>query len=143
MRTSIVGTRLLPALLGVATMVGLAAPAYGNPNDVFDDAGFLATVRDAGLNYTSSAEAIAFAKGVCGSMGSGKSGPELIRDLQNDNPGLTTDHAALFVAISAKYYCPGNSPRNPVGPYGAERRSTFRGGNGNAASLAACYLSFT
>jgi Protein of unknown function (DUF732) len=98
--------RPLLALLGVATMVGLAAPAYGNPDDGFDDAGFLATVRDAGLNYTSSVQAIAFAKGVCGSLGSGKSGPELIHDLQNSNPGLTTDHAALFVAISAKYYCP-------------------------------------
>ena len=39
-------------------------------------------------------------------MGSGKSGPELIHELQNSNPELTTDHAALFVAISAKYYCP-------------------------------------
>jgi Protein of unknown function (DUF732) len=98
--------RLLPALLGVAAMVGLAAPAYSNPDDGLDDAGFLATVRDAGLNYASSDQAIAFAKGVCGSMGSGKSGPQLIHDLQNTNPGLTMDHAALFVAISAKYYCP-------------------------------------
>ena len=98
--------RLLLPLLGVSTMIGLAAHAYGNPDDGFDDAGFLATVRDAGLNYSNSVQAIAFAKGVCGSMGSGKSGPELIHDLQNRNPGLTTDHAALFVAISAKYYCP-------------------------------------
>jgi Protein of unknown function (DUF732) len=98
--------RLLLPLIGVSGMIGVAAPAYGNPDDSFDDTGFLATVRDAGLNYTSSAQAIAFAKGVCGSMGSGKFGPELIHDLQNSNPGLTTDHAALFVAISAKYYCP-------------------------------------
>jgi hypothetical protein len=100
------GMRLLAALLGVATMVGLAAPAYGNPDDSFDDTGFLATVRGAGLNYSSSVQAIAFAKGVCGSMGSGKSGPELIQDLQNSNPELTRDHAALFVAIATKYYCP-------------------------------------
>ena len=100
------GMKLPLALLGVTTMVGLAAPAYGNPNDGPDDAGFLATVRDAGLNYTSSVQAIAFAKGVCGSLGSGKPGKELIGDLQNSNPGLTADHAALFVAISAKYYCP-------------------------------------
>jgi hypothetical protein len=112
--------RLLPALLGVATMVGLAAPAYGNPDDGSYDAGFLATVHDAGLNYTSSAEAIAFAKGVCGWIANGKSGPELIHDLQNDNPGLTTDHAALFVAISAKYYCP-QLAKNPVGAMGTDR----------------------
>ena len=53
------GMRLLAALLGVATMVGLAAPAYGNPDDSFDDTGFLATVRGAGLNYSSSVQAIA------------------------------------------------------------------------------------
>jgi hypothetical protein len=98
--------RLLLALLGISAMIGFAGPAYGTPDDGFDDAGFLATVRDAGLNYNSAVGAIAFAKAVCGSMGNGKSGPELIRDLQNDNPALTTDHASLFVAISAKYYCP-------------------------------------
>jgi len=98
--------RPLLALFGVSAMIGLAAPAYGNPDDSFDDAGFLATVRAAGLNYTSSAQAIAFAKSVCGSIGNGKSGPEVVQNLQNDNPGLTTEHATLFVAISAKYYCP-------------------------------------
>jgi hypothetical protein len=98
--------RLLLALLSVSAMIGLAAPAHGDPGDGFDDAGFLATVRDAGLNYTSSDRAIAFAKRVCGSMGNGKSGPQLVQDLQKDNPGLSTDHATLFVAISAKYYCP-------------------------------------
>lgn len=39
-------------------------------------------------------------------MGTGTSGPELIRNLQRNNPGLTTDHATLFVGIAAKYYCP-------------------------------------
>ena len=98
--------RPLLALLGISTMIGLAAPAYGDPDEGFDDAGFLATVHDAGITYSSSDRAIASAKRVCGSMGNGKSGPELVRDLQNKNPGLTTDHATLFVAISAKYYCP-------------------------------------
>lgn len=99
--------RALPASLGVAaTVVGLAAPAYGAPNDGLDDTSFLATVREAGLNYASSGQAIAIAKAVCGSLGSGRSGPDLIRDLQSSNPELSTDHALLFVAISTKYYCP-------------------------------------
>jgi hypothetical protein len=114
------GMRLLTALLGVATMVGLAAPAYGTPDDGSDDAGFLATVRDAGIKYTNPVQAIAFAKGACGSMANGKPGPELIRDLQNNNPELTTDHAALFVAISAKYYCP-QLTKNPVFAMGTDR----------------------
>src|ERR1700757_2940914 len=104
--------RLLLGLLGVSTMIGLAAPAYSDPGDGFDDAGFLATVRDAGLNYTSSDRAIAFGKAVCGWMGNGKPGPELVQDLQRDNPGLTTDHASLFLAISAKYYCPPQLTKN-------------------------------
>jgi hypothetical protein len=104
--------RRLLVVLGVSTVIGLAAPAYGDPGEGFDDAGFLATVRDAGINYTSSNRAIAFGKAVCGWIGNGKSGPELVQDLQNNNPGLTRDHATLFVAISAKYYCPQQLTKN-------------------------------
>jgi Protein of unknown function (DUF732) len=107
--------RLLLALLGVSTAIGLAAPAYGDPDGRFDDAGFLATVRDAGVNYTSPDQAIAFAKAVCGWIGNGKSGPELVGDLQRNNPGLSTDHATLFLAISAKYYCPQQLGKNQQG----------------------------
>ena len=96
--------RLLLALLGVPAMIGLAAPASGDPG--FDDAGFLATVRGAGINYTSSEQAIGYAKAACGWIGTGKSGPELVGDLQRSNPGLTTAHATVFLAIAAKYYCP-------------------------------------
>jgi hypothetical protein len=98
--------RSLLALLGASAMIGLAAPAYGDPDGGSDDVGFLATVRGAGIAYTDSGQAIAFGKAVCGLIGAGKSGPELIHDLQRNNPGLTTDHATLFVGISAKYYCP-------------------------------------
>jgi hypothetical protein len=104
--------RLLLALLGVSTTIGLAAPAFGDPNGGFDDAGFLATVHDAGINYTNSDQAIAFAKSVCGWIGNGKSGPELVQDLQRNNPRLTSDHATLFLAISARYYCPQQLSKN-------------------------------
>ncbi|HEY2501956.1 MAG TPA: DUF732 domain-containing protein [Mycobacterium sp.] len=104
--------RLLVALLGVYTTIRLAAPAFGDPGDGFDDTGFLATVRDAGINYTSSDRAIAFGKAVCGWIGNDKSGPELVQDLQINNPGLTNDHATLFLAISAEYYCPQQLSKN-------------------------------
>jgi hypothetical protein len=104
--------RVLITLLGVCTVIGLAAPAFGDPDGGFDDAGFLATVRDAGINYTSSDQAIAFAKAACGWIGNGKSGQELVGDLQRSNPGLTTDHATVFLAISAKYYCPQQLGKN-------------------------------
>lgn len=94
------------ALLGVSSAIWLAAPASGDPGDGFDDAGFLATVRSAGLTYTNADQAIAFARSVCGWIAGGKSGPEVVQNLQDGNPGLATDHASKFVAISAKYYCP-------------------------------------
>ncbi|MEZ0352676.1 DUF732 domain-containing protein [Mycobacterium sp. pR1184] len=106
--------RPLLALFGVAAMIGLAAPAYGAPDGGSDDAGFLATVRGAGITYTDSGQAVAFGKAVCGLMGAGKSGPELIQNLQRNNPGLTTDHATVFVGIAAKYYCPQRLANKPA-----------------------------
>lgn len=97
--------RLL-ALLGTAAVIGCAAPASADPEGAFDNVGFLTTVRNAGLTYADPDRAIAFGRAVCGWIGNGKSGPELVHHLQDENPGLTADHATLFVAISAKYYCP-------------------------------------
>lgn len=101
--------RPLLALLGAFAMIALAAPAYGDP----DDAGFLATVRGAGITYTDAGQAVAFGKTVCGLIAAGKSGPELIQNLQRNNPGLTSDHATLFVGIAAKYYCPQQLANKP------------------------------
>ena len=99
--------KLLLALLAVSAVIGLAPPACADPDTGgADDAGFLASLKSAGITYQNAAGAIAFAKAVCGAMGNGKQGPQLVRDLQTDNPGLTIDHAASFLAISAKYYCP-------------------------------------
>jgi hypothetical protein len=104
----------LLALVGLTALIGVAPPAYGEPGSGSDDVGFLATVHDAGITYTSPDRAIAFGKQVCGWIGSGKPGPEVVQTLQTNNPGMTADHATLFVAISAKYYCPqqlGNTQR--------------------------------
>jgi hypothetical protein len=101
-----VGRAIVAAVLGLCTAIALASTAHADPVGSPDDAGFLATVRGAGIRYTNTNQAIAFGKAVCGWMGAGKPGPELIQNLQKDNPGLTTDHATLFVGIAAKYYCP-------------------------------------
>jgi hypothetical protein len=88
--------RPLLALCGVFAVLGLAAPARSAPG--YDDVGFLATVRDAGITYTSPDRAIASGKAVCGWISTGKPGP--------------TDHATLFVAIAVKYYCPQQATNN-------------------------------
>jgi hypothetical protein len=106
----------LLALAAVSCGVVLAAPAFGDPADGFDDVGFLATVRSAGVTYSNSGQAITFGKAVCGWMRGGKPGPEMVQELQKNNPGLTTDHATLFIAISAKYYCPQQLADNPSPP---------------------------
>ncbi len=99
--------RPLVALLGVCVVLGLAAPAYADPDSgAPDDASFLASLRSAGVIVANPTQAIAIGHSVCGQMGKGKSGPQLVADLQIDNPGLTTDHASVFVALAAKFYCP-------------------------------------
>ena len=99
------GPRL--ALLGVLLMIGLAAPAHADPDPgAPDDASFLASLRSAGVVYANPSQAIAIGHSVCGQMSKGKSGPQLVSDLQIDNPGLSTDHASVFIALAAKFYCP-------------------------------------
>jgi hypothetical protein len=104
------GVRQLLAPFVVFAVIALAAPARGAPG--YDDVSFLATVRDAGITYTSPDRAISSGKAVCGWISTGKPGPEVVGDLQRNNPGMTTDHATLFVAIAVKYYCPQQATNN-------------------------------
>lgn len=100
--------RLLLALLGVCTAVGLAAPAYADPADEIggDDAAFLAALHTADIGYNSPARAVGSAKAVCTCLNHGESGLELVHDVQTHNPAFNMDAAAEFAVISAKYYCP-------------------------------------
>jgi len=97
----------LAALFGAFVIVGAAAPAHADPDSgTPDDVTFLASLRSAGVIYQNPSQAIAIGKSVCGQMSKGKSGPQLVSDLQIDNPGLTPEHAGVFVALAAKFYCP-------------------------------------
>lgn len=99
--------RLLLALIGVWAVIGLAAPAYGDPDaGGVDEASFLASLRSAGITYKTPDAAVQFARAVCESMGNGEYGPQMVNELKGQNPGLTNDHATSFLAIAAKYYCP-------------------------------------
>jgi hypothetical protein len=99
--------RLLLALVGVSAVLGLAPPAHADPAmTIHDEAAFLASLRSAGITYTTPEAAVQFAEAVCASMGNGEWGPQMVDELQTQNPGLTSDHASSFLAIAAKYYCP-------------------------------------
>lgn len=98
---------MLLALLGVSAVIGLAAPAYADPEPApADDAGFLAALQQAGITYSSPASVITSAQAVCTCLDNGESGLELVHDVKTHNPGFTMDAASQFALISAKYYCP-------------------------------------
>jgi hypothetical protein len=93
--------------VGVSAAIVLAPLTHGDPAAAGgDEAGFLASLRSAGITYATPDGAIKFAKAVCVSMGHGELGPQMVDELKSENPGLTDDHATSFLAIAAKYYCP-------------------------------------
>jgi hypothetical protein len=94
--------RPLLILASVAALIGLAAPAYADPND--DD--FLAQLRAAGLTYQDPAKAIAVAKDVCELVDKGTPDTEIVNNLQLRNPGFTGNGAAEFTTLAAGEYCP-------------------------------------
>jgi Protein of unknown function (DUF732) len=99
--------RLLLALLGIVAMIGLAAPAYADPDAGGpDDAGFLAALRHAGITYSDPAQAISAGQTVCTCLDRGESGLQLVHDVKSRNPGFDMEAASQFAVISAKYYCP-------------------------------------
>lgn len=98
---------LLALTVWVSAAIGLVPLATGDPGTTGgDEAGFLASLRSAGITYATPAGAIEFAKAVCVSMGNGEMGPQMLDELKSENPGLADDHATSFLAIAAKYYCP-------------------------------------
>jgi|YelNatPaOPRAMG01_1025707.scaffolds.fasta_scaffold17767_8 hypothetical protein len=106
-------TALSPRLAAAAALaagVMLAGPAHADPDtntdDTNTDEAFLASLKQSGLTYGSSARAVAAGQTVCGLMDNGKSGIEVITYVQKNNPGVTLDDAAKFVAIAANQYCP-------------------------------------
>lgn len=94
--------RPILALLGVCALLSFAAPAYADPNDGGDDAGFLKALQQAGITYASPAQAIGSARAVCTCLDHGEPGLELVQDVKHRNPGFNMDNAAQFAVISAK-----------------------------------------
>lgn len=103
--------KLLLALFGVALGVVAAAPAHAVPGE--DEAAtdennevFIADLHRVGISFAEPEQAVAAGKAVCGLISRGVSGLQLLNDLRDNNPALTTNGAAQFATISAKSYCP-------------------------------------
>ena len=98
----------LLAVVGVCTMIGLAAPANADPAPPVtgDDAGFLAALRQDGISYASPAQAVTAGRAACTCLNNGESGLRLIHDVKTHNPGFDMESASQFAEIAAKYYCP-------------------------------------
>jgi Protein of unknown function (DUF732) len=110
--------RRLLMLTSAATMIGMAAPAYADPQSDLD-ADFLAQLKQAGLTYQDPAAAIAVAKDVCALVDKGTPDTDIVNNLQLRNPGFTGHGAAEFTALAAGEYCPkyltgeGRPPKPP------------------------------
>lgn len=102
--------RLLLAVPGIFMAIALAAPAHPDPGvddpPAADTSAFLASLQRAGISYNDPDQAVTAAKAVCGLVGNGKPGLEVLQGLMSANPGFTTDGAAQFAAIAASVYCP-------------------------------------
>ncbi|OBH67008.1 hypothetical protein A5684_04915, partial [Mycobacterium intracellulare] len=104
-------TRLL-ALLTVSLGIAIAAPAHATPGEdeapADDNNGsFLSDLHTVGISFKDPGQAVAAGKSVCGMIARGVSGLQLLTDIRDNNPALTTSGAAQFATISAKAYCPG------------------------------------
>lgn len=96
--------RLLLALLGAIGTISFAALAHAEPEG--DDGAFLANLNSSGITYSSPGQVIASAKAVCGLLGRGETGLQVVSDIKEQNPGMTMDAAAKFAALASSAYCP-------------------------------------
>lgn len=103
------------ATAAVAVVIGLAAPAHA---DTTQDQAFLVALGGAGLTYQSADSAVTAGKTVCEMAKAGKPAVDVVKVLQDQNPGLTQVNAAKFTAISAGVYCPDQLPDNTKGGTG-------------------------
>ena len=102
-------------LVGVAAVIGVAAPAHADGND---DA-FLASLQAAGITYPDPARVVAAGRWVCQAVGQGTQMVDVVKAVQSHNAGLHGDNAARFTAIAANVYCPNALSTATAKPDGA------------------------
>ncbi|MGE2814743.1 DUF732 domain-containing protein [Mycobacterium heidelbergense] len=93
-------------LLSVATMIAMAAPAHADNTVNGNDQAFLAALNQAGLTYQDPDRAVAAGKKVCDLVTGGMAAVDVVKNLEQYNPGFAGDGAAKFTGIAAEAYCP-------------------------------------
>jgi hypothetical protein len=96
--------RRLSMLLSVATMIAVAAPAHAHADG--NDQSFLVALQRAGLTYQNPDRAVSAGKQVCDLVDGGMTGVDIVKNLEQYNPGFAGNGAAKFTAIAAEAYCP-------------------------------------
>jgi hypothetical protein len=91
-------------LLSVATMIAVAAPAHARADG--NDQSFLVALQQAGLTYQDPDRAVSAGKQVCDLVDGGMTGVDIVKNLEQYNPGFAGNGAAKFTAIAAEAYCP-------------------------------------
>ena len=106
--------RLLWGIATAVAVLGLAAPAYADPDPATDaaaasdpatDADFLSALKFAGISYQDPKAAISAAKTLCQLEDTGATEDEIIGNLQQRN-GFAGNGAAKFTVIAVGAYCP-------------------------------------
>lgn len=96
--------RLVLLMASAAVVIGTASPAYADTTP--KDQAFLTALSQAGLTYLNADRAITAGKQVCSLADNGMTGEEIVKNLQDRNPGFQGQGAAKFAAIAASAYCP-------------------------------------
>lgn len=91
-------------LLSVVTMIALAAPAHADADG--KDQSFLIALQQAGLTYQDPDRAVSAGRQVCDLVNGGMTGVDIVKNLEQYNPGFAGDGAAKFTGIAAEAYCP-------------------------------------
>jgi hypothetical protein len=92
------------ALVALAGVTGVAAPAYADPGGA--DASFLAALGKAGISFRSEAEAVAAGREACRRIDGGEPEIDVVKGVTELNPGFPISGAATFTAIAMSAYCP-------------------------------------
>jgi len=87
----------------VVTAVALAVPTFADS----DDEPFLASLRNAGVGYTNSADTVALGQSVCSMLDApGSNFAKTVLTVSGNSNGISPDVVGMFTSLAITKYCP-------------------------------------